>query len=70
MDDKKYKTIVDFVRAQTPDSKFSFDGVRGSAKSRLCKSTNDDMGPGMNCVDIAMEGEFRQKSTAKCVASE
>jgi hypothetical protein len=56
MDNPKFKNIVDFVKAQSPDSKFSFDGVRGSARSKLCKHV-DHAGTQMECVDIALEGE-------------
>lgn len=54
MDNPKYKTVIDFVQAQRPETKFSFDGTRGSAKSRLCIAQKDRQ---MDCIDVALEGE-------------
>lgn len=62
MDNPKFKTVVDFVRAQEVDTKFSFDGTRGTARSRLCMHPSPRSQPGkqMDCVDIALEGKFER----------
>ncbi|MCO5563906.1 hypothetical protein L7F22_017558 [Adiantum nelumboides] len=55
LDDPANKSVIEFVRAQTPGTKFSFDGERGSKRSRLCMHP-DVPGKQMDCVDIALEG--------------
>jgi DNA-binding CsgD family transcriptional regulator len=54
MDNPKFKTVIDFVQAQRPETRFSFDGTRGSAKSRLCIVERERQ---MNCIDVALEGK-------------
>lgn len=57
MNSPAHKTVTEFVQAQTPGTKFSFDGPRGSQRSRLCRHP-DDPSQKTDCVDIALEGEF------------
>ncbi|PWN32495.1 uncharacterized protein FA14DRAFT_161906 [Meira miltonrushii] len=54
MNTPAHKSVTEFVQAQTPGTKFSFDGPRGSQRSRLCRHP-DDPSKQTDCVDIAME---------------